>query len=155
LEPGWHDLVAGGGRQPDMITLATGAIGNDVSASEPVAKITASSRWDGGYSVSVQDARDPYYLVIGQNFDPRWKASIDGKDLGPPQLLDGYSAGWRIARVGSYSVTVRYGPQRLYTFALLVSAATFLLALAIITISLVVRVRRRAKASVDPGHAST
>jgi arabinofuranan 3-O-arabinosyltransferase len=154
LQPGWHDLVAGGGRQPDALTLATGTTGTNISASVTLPKITASSRWDGGYSVSVQDATDPFYLVIGQNFDPRWKASIEGQDLGPPVLLDGYSAGWRIARVGSYSVTVRYGPQKLYTFALSLSAATFLLALAVVTVSLL-RVRRRAKRRGDPGRVST
>jgi arabinofuranan 3-O-arabinosyltransferase len=155
MEPGWHDLVGGGGRQPDTIILATAGTDNELPARQPLPRITASSHWDGGYSVSVEDAAGPYYLVIGQNFDHRWKASIDGEDLGPPLLLDGYSAGWRVSRVGSYTVSVSYGPQRLYIFALLLSAATFLVALGLISVHLRAIRRRRMSLGTDSERGAT
>ena len=90
----------------------------------------------------MQGATGPYYLVIGQNWDPHWRASIDGRDLGPPMLLDGYSAGWLIDRVGSHTVSVRYGKQDIYTLALLVTGLALLFALGIAA-ARVVRLRRR------------
>jgi arabinofuranan 3-O-arabinosyltransferase len=100
--------------------------------------------------VNVENAQGPHYLVIGQNFDRHWKASIDGRDLGPPLLLDGYSAGWRIDRTGTYTVSVRYGQQRVYAFALLLSAVTVIIALGSIGKGLLRR-RRLSRLGGDPG----
>ena len=64
-------------------------------------------------------------------------------DLGPPVLLDGYSAGWRITRTGSYVISVQYGPQRIYTIALCLSGAFVLVVLTIIGAGAAARRRRR------------
>lgn len=133
LRMGWHNLVAGGGLQPDTMSLATpGWHPPNRPDALPLVSFSATSA--GGFDVAVQDAADPYYLVIGQNMDHGWRARIDGRDLGPPVLLDGYSAGWRIDRPGSYSIAVRYGPQRIYTFALIVTGATLLVAMSVVIV---------------------
>ena len=70
---------------------------------------------------------EPYYLVIGQGYDPRWHASMDGTLLGPPILVDGYSAGWIIRSPGPHSFVVWFGPQRFMNASLAVSLLTLVL----------------------------
>jgi len=145
IGPGGHELLAGGGLQPDVVMLSTGS----PLSPPPLARLPSmswSQRWGGGYDIAVKNAEGPYYLVVGQNYDPRWKASIDGRDLGPPIVLDGYSVGWRVSRPGSYTVSVRYGKQRLYDGALLLSAVTLALGFTFIVLGW-----RRRRRSAAPG----
>lgn len=51
-----------------------------------------------------------YYVVAGTGLDQGWTATADGRDLGPAQLLDGYSAGWFVADGAAHIVTIRYAP---------------------------------------------
>lgn len=60
-------------------------------------------------------------ISVGQSYDPRWQASIDGRDLGPPLVLDGYAAGWIVDAEGPTVVDMRYGPQRVGIAAWVVS----------------------------------
>lgn len=53
----------------------------------------------------------PYVLVLGQAFDDRWRATVDGKSLGKPFLVDGYAMGWEINGPGSHVVDLEFGPQ--------------------------------------------
>ncbi len=103
-----------------------------ISAPSPPPRLTWSSTRDGRYRIRVTDAAGPFFLVIGQNDSPSWQASIAGADLGSPILLDGYSAGWYVTRAGTYTIDVRYGPQRLYAVALAVSAFSLLIAIVVV-----------------------
>jgi arabinofuranan 3-O-arabinosyltransferase len=142
LGAGWHDLVARGGLQADEISLGTGQW-QAPSGSNSRPSVSSAPPSGAGFDVAVRNATDPYYLVIGQNLDPGWSATIEGRDLGHPILLDGYSAGWRVDRTGSYSIAVRYRPQRTYQAALAVTGATILLAAGAISAGGVGRRRRR------------
>ncbi len=64
-----------------------------------------------GLTAHVTAAREPYFLVTGQAFDARWRATLDGRDLGAPVALDGYAAGWRIDAPGDHTISVRYTGQ--------------------------------------------
>lgn len=70
----------------------------------------------------------PVDVLIGQSFDSRWRASIDGKELAAPQLVDGYSTGWRIDLSGTAEIDIRYTPQTASNLALAGSAAVLLAA---------------------------
>ncbi len=132
LGRGSHDLVTSGALQADTIRLAAPST---ISAAEPppaAPAIFSRPGSGGGFEIHVSGATGPYYLVVGQNWDPHWEASIDGRDLGPPTVVDGYSAGWRIDRLGSYEVAVRYGKQSLYTFALGLTAVSLMVVLLIV-----------------------
>ena len=68
-------------------------------------------------------------------------------------LLDGYSAGWRISRSGSYEIVVSYSPQRVYDLALVFTAGTLVAALWIVALN-VRRSRRVRRAGPSwRGHA--
>ncbi len=150
MAEGSHDLRVGGAIQPDVLALSSdpaGSSGETGGASDaaPVPATPAVSDThsaDGRFTISIQGASAPYYLSIGQNYTPRWRASIDGHDLGPPIVLDGYSAGWYVTRRGSYTVQVTYGPQQLYSLALLFTGASLTIAGGILAVR---RRRRRSK----------
>ena len=144
LGAGSHDLRIGGGLQPDIVSLRSPGIGPASSPPAPPA-LSWTSPADGRYELRVRGAARPFYAVIGQNFGPNWHASIGGHDLGPPVLLDGYSAGWYVTRAGSFTISVRYGPQRLYSIALAVSGISLVIAMAI-AVAGVLRNRRRRRA---------
>jgi arabinofuranan 3-O-arabinosyltransferase len=140
LTTGWHNLVARGALRPDLVEFATGTPA-DAGVEPAGPSIDFSQRSDGGFQVDVKGATQPFYLVIGQNFSPKWRASIGGDDLGSPILLDGYSAGWRLTRTGDYTISVVYGPQRLYQAVLLVTAASVVAVIVVIGVSLLRRRR--------------
>jgi arabinofuranan 3-O-arabinosyltransferase len=146
LGAGMHDLAARGALQPDVLSLGTPGFGHHVPAQAPLPALDFTARSDGGIDVRVRDAHGPYYLVIGQNFDEGWQAHAGGVDLGPPLLLDGYSAGWRIDRSGSYVVAVRFRPQRTYTFAVLTTGVAAVVACLIVVADLMRRRRRNGEA---------
>jgi arabinofuranan 3-O-arabinosyltransferase len=52
---------------------------------------------------------------------------MDGRRLGPPLLLDGYSVGWRITDQRPHRFEVTFGPQRAATLAQVVTAAGLVL----------------------------
>jgi len=140
LRAGWHNLVARGALQSDVVEFASGARTDTGQGSAgPSTGFTQTS--DGGYEVDVMGATRPFYLVIGQNFTPRWHARIGSDDLGPPILLDGYSTGWRVTKRGDYTISVVYGPQRVYRVVLLVTAASVVAVIVVIGASLLRRRR--------------
>jgi arabinofuranan 3-O-arabinosyltransferase len=87
-----------------------------------------------GLTVNVADAQSPYHLVIGQAYDPRWHAVMDGRDLGPPITVDGYSTGWLIDTPGSHTITVRFAPQRIGDAAAVISVAGLFACLALLVV---------------------
>jgi hypothetical protein len=66
--------------------------------------------------------RAPAWLVLGQSYDAGWRATCDGRDLGPPAPLQGWANGWPVER-GCARAAFRYAPQRAVDVAYAVSAA--------------------------------
>jgi hypothetical protein len=139
LPKGRHELVAASPLQPDWVLLSTpGALESQPTV---VPTIRPHARADGGYDVDASGASGPFFLTIGEDYSAGWRAFVGGKSLGPPMVLDGYSAGWLINRPGSYTIAIRYGPQLGYELLLLVSLL-FLLGAAV-AVCLGLRRRRR------------
>lgn len=78
---------------------------------EEVPELVVADRRGPRWGIEVSGAGAPYVLVLGQAFDPRWTATIDGVDLGPPTVVDGYSAGWVVDGPPEHALEVTYGPQ--------------------------------------------
>jgi Domain of unknown function (DUF3367). len=95
--------------------------------------------------------RGPFWIVLGQSLNEGWHATIDGHDLGPPQLVDGYANGWRVtpsARGGATTINLQWTPQQYVKWAILASLAGVLGCFGIL---IVVGVRRRRRvATVAP-----
>ena len=83
--------------------------------------------------LQVTDARGPRYeirssvgdgdflLVLGEGYDARWRAVVDGRDAGPPEPVDGYTSGWVLDGTRPHVVSVVFGPQRAADIALVAS----------------------------------
>ena len=69
---------------------------------------------------------DPCYVSSGQGYDPRWAASVDGRSLGQPLVVDGYAAGWRVQAPPGAVVEMVFGPRRAALLAWAVSALVLL-----------------------------
>jgi arabinofuranan 3-O-arabinosyltransferase len=139
LTRGQHEFRAAGLFQPTTVSLESEGSyrGRSAIISSPSLYV---QRRGSGYRIDVHDATGPFYLVLGQNVASGWRASIQGRSLGRPLVLDGFSAGWRIDRGGTYSIDVAYAPERRQEIGLLVSILTLPL---IAGIALVGLIRRR------------
>jgi arabinofuranan 3-O-arabinosyltransferase len=75
-------------------------------------------------------------IVTGTGYDRRWRASIDGVDLGKPIPVDGTTA-WLVSKRGTFDVDITFAPQSVHRAALAISAIGVLACLV-----LVIRPRR-------------
>jgi arabinofuranan 3-O-arabinosyltransferase len=123
LSGGDHQIVSSTGWLVDLLGLSSPASSTRLSQLPPPAdlQVTGSSR--SGMTIRTGPAGGPYYLVVGQGYDRRWRATMDGRWLGPPLLLDGYSVGWRITDQRPHRFEVAFGPQRAASLSQAVSAA--------------------------------
>jgi arabinofuranan 3-O-arabinosyltransferase len=165
LAAGDHELRAADGRETgidvDGITLASAADGAPLTlgpggsidaaqlqgdpAATPAVRVLDES--DTQLSVRVDDASQPFWLVLGQSQNAGWEATVDGRNLGESTLVDGYANGWRIeprADGGPIDVDLEWVPQRNVWRAIAISGLVLLLCTA-----LALGVRRR-NASVRP-----
>ncbi|MHB1988405.1 MAG: alpha-(1-_3)-arabinofuranosyltransferase domain-containing protein [Acidimicrobiales bacterium] len=76
-------------------------------------------------------ARHGFWLVLGQSFNKGWAATVGGRSLGPPVLIDGYANGWYVAPSSSGPLVVHldFLPQRLVDAGLVLSAGVLWLCL--------------------------
>ena len=128
----------------DMVTLSSapgGGAGVDTLQSPPdpgptPPDSTTERKGRNTYEVQTTSATKPYWVVLGQSYGPGWAATTsDGKDLGPPTLINGYANGWRVdpAQVGEdATVRITWTPQRLAWAGLALSALGVLLCLGLL-----------------------
>ncbi|HEX4868251.1 MAG TPA: alpha-(1-_3)-arabinofuranosyltransferase family protein [Acidimicrobiales bacterium] len=70
------------------------------------------------------------WLVLGESHNDGWTARLDGQDLGPPTLVDGFANGWRLPPgTAAATVSLRFEPQRRVDLALGLSAVAAAVAL--------------------------
>ncbi len=131
--PGWLvDLVDLASRPNGAAQAAGAPTGGQSQATAPRVSVVSSSA--SGTTLTTEAAQGPYYLVLGQGYDSRWQATIDGQPLGPPQVIDGYSVGWRISDRRAHRIAVRFGPQRWASASLAASLAGLVLVLALLVV---------------------
>jgi arabinofuranan 3-O-arabinosyltransferase len=133
LDAGPHSLRPVGAWTPDELVFRDLRGDQPPAGQEPPDTSVRQDRGPG-MTINVADAQSPYYLVTGQAYDPRWHATMDGRDLGPPITVDGYSTGWLIDTPGSHTITVRFGPQRVGDAAAVVSVAGIFACLSLLVV---------------------
>lgn len=121
----------------DRLVLHRDALAGGASAptTPPAIDVVA----DGQHSLSLRaiGARAPFWLVLGQSHSDGWHASINGTDLGAPQLIDGYANGWLIDPVAigltdDTEIAIDWTPQRLVTIAMWASVLAAIVCLALV-----------------------
>lgn len=121
------------------ITSAAGGRGAPPSAA-PAAGAVPELEVDAGrasYSLTVDGADEPFWLVVGESYNEGWSASVNGTELGPPTLINGYANGWLVdpASLGvgsSFEIDVSWAPQRFVWFGIGIALAAGALCLALI-----------------------
>jgi arabinofuranan 3-O-arabinosyltransferase len=63
-----------------------------------VPSVTATRTSRGSYDLRLDEvtAGTPFWLVLGQTLNPGWTLTLNGHDLGEPQLVNGYANGWLV-----------------------------------------------------------
>jgi arabinofuranan 3-O-arabinosyltransferase len=127
LRAGDHRVRSSPGWLVDLLGFSSPAPATRLAPLPPPADLRVTDASGSGMTIRAGAAGGPYYLVVGQGYDRRWRATMDGRPLGPPLLLDGYSVGWRITDQRPHRFEVAFGPQRAATWSLGASAAGLVL----------------------------
>lgn len=116
-----------------------------VSAATDVPVTSVTETGTNSYSVTIENATAPFWLVLGQALSEGWSATVrGGSSLGSPTLIDGYANGWRIdpAATGStFTVDITWTPQKFVWSGLAISTP-WLLGLCAAALVMVWRRRR-------------
>ena len=118
LDAGWHRVVAGAAVPVTQVALQSP--GTSTSAASPAgAEPTVEVLARQPTSVELRvDAPDGGVLSLGESYDERWHATVDGQPLGRAQPFDTLS-GWVLpATDGPVEVQMEFRPQRTFEGAL-------------------------------------
>jgi len=161
LDAGSHVLVTATGRRLgidiDQLALSSDKGGaampmDDLLVARSTAasagpKVVTQHQGRTSYDLEVSHADAPFWLAVDQSWSNGWHASVNGKALPAPQVIDGYGNGWRIDPAvyghGPLHVHVSWAPQRTVWIAIWISVAAVVVAIALLIFS---RGRRRAAA---------
>ena len=133
LSSGPHEVSSVPGWTLDTIVLRD-RTGETVRPAGAGPRLRVSSSRPTSYDIRAAATDRPWTLVLGQAYDARWHAEEDGRDLGAPEVVDGYSAGWTIDPGSARRIIVRYGTQRPADLALGLSAAGALVSAALVVL---------------------
>ncbi len=81
------------------------------------------------YTVAVTNASTPFVLVLNQRFHPGWQISVDN-GLASHYEVNGYANAWIIPKVGTYTLSIIYAPQKQVRYGALITGATIVGAVA-------------------------
>lgn len=149
LPAGTHQVTATSSAEFVVDTLSLHGPGTAV----PVAVTSAvPSRWTSTRrAVPLEATSTDRLLVVAENQNPGWTASLQGRRL-TPVTLDGWSQAWLVPAGSSGSVDLVFTPQRTFRLALLAGAVLGLLVLLVAVVP--TRSPRRptasGRASADP-----
>ncbi len=139
---------------------ATGALVDGAepgSSTAPRVEVVTRDPWRSTARLHGVEGGEPIWVVLGQSRNDGWRASIDGRDLGEPELVDGYANGWLVTPEGASSgpaeVTFTFAPQRVVLAALAVSPLAALVCLAVAVAGFGPRRGRRPAAGAAPSAA--
>ncbi len=112
-------------------------------------KVVTRHQGRTGYDLEVPTADAPFWLAADQSWSTGWHASVNGKPLPAPQVIDGYGNGWLIDPAvyghGPLRIHVSWQPQGTVWIAIWVSVIAVIVAIALLIFS---RGRRRQRVLV-------
>lgn len=93
----------------------------DPPPADGIGDVDAVRHGDTAYTVRVPPSGSDRWLVLGQSHSRGWHATVDGTDLGPPTVIDGFANAWLLPAGEGAVVELRWTPQRLVDWALRLS----------------------------------
>ncbi len=137
----------------ELTSRAGGEAGNGHRAHEPGPTVTVDHEGFVDAHVTVGRPTEPFWLILGQSFNPGWTAAADGDELGEPTLVNGYANAWLVeapADGGDVAVALEWTPQRAVWVAMALSGLGVLACLVLLVLD---PRRRRAVAAEAAGIA--
>jgi arabinofuranan 3-O-arabinosyltransferase len=147
----------------DRLVLASGA-GNSVGIdngrvtqigdASTAPKLDVISNGRTSARVHITGATQPFWMVLGQSHSPGWHARVvGGRDLGAPQLVDGYANGWLVApkNAEAFDIAIDWTPQKQVWASIWISLVAALLCLVLIGLTWRRRVTAAEVAAADGG----
>ncbi len=131
LQPGTNSLATTIGADVESVALHDSDSPLWNGADRESVSVEVLGRSPGSQSVSVEASDSDVVLYSGESFHSGWRASIEGTDLGPPQMLDAQAA-WTLPPGDVRTVDIDFAPQRTYEALFLVSLLGVVLAVALI-----------------------
>jgi arabinofuranan 3-O-arabinosyltransferase len=104
----------------------------DPATQTPRPEMTTTHQTRTSVDVRVPKADEDFWLVLGQSYNLGWHATADGKDLGPPTLVNGYANGWKVPAGTDITIHAEWTPQKVVWGMISASLAFVVLALALI-----------------------
>ncbi len=138
LPAGRHELRAPAGTvRPELLRLRSLAPRPLAHAADGGRVLSSGRQGRGSYDdVRVRLTR-PAWLVLGESYNQGWSAYCDGRSLGAPRVIDGFSNGWG-APASCRSVHFAFAPQSVVNWAYWIGA------LACLALAVLVLIRARA-----------
>lgn len=133
LAAGEHQLRSTSGWVSDALVLRD-SIGEMAQPGQSGAALAVTKESASAYRILAEPAMEPYLLVVGQNWHPAWRATMDGVDLGTPVVVDGYALGWWVDNLERHVFDVEYSPQAPSDVALIVSGGAVVLSTALVAL---------------------
>lgn len=135
LDAGTHRVISARGSTTgfdvDRVTMSTPSTDppSSVDPAEPIT-VGSSSR---SRSLRIPPCPDGCWVIHGEGFNPAWDARANGRDLGPPRLVDGNANGWWLDPTDEVTrVEIRWPVQRQLNVAFLLTAAAVLGCIALV-----------------------
>ncbi|MEM7141423.1 MAG: alpha-(1-_3)-arabinofuranosyltransferase family protein [Actinomycetota bacterium] len=100
-----------------------------VASPPPQPAVTVEAHDDTSYRVAVPASAQARWLVLGQSHNLGWEATVDGRNLGEPVVIDGFANGWLLEAGEDVVVDLSWTPQRVVRWALIASAIAILVVL--------------------------
>jgi arabinofuranan 3-O-arabinosyltransferase len=147
LAAGQHTLIAS---TPGTFAITSLSLSDaQVPAEQAGARAVTISRWQpDNRRLSVGPGASAY-LEIHENYDTGWTASLDGHPLTPVRL-DGWQQGFVVPAGPGGTITLTFGPARIYHLGLLASLGGVLLLLIVGAWPVLRRVRRTGSGQEPP-----
>jgi arabinofuranan 3-O-arabinosyltransferase len=102
-----------------------GAAATDSPAAAGTATVAVTDNSARHREVTVGACPSGCWLVLGEGFNTSWAASLDGTDLGTPELVDGGFNGWWLEPAeSSRSIVFDWTAQRPVTIGIMIALAT-------------------------------
>jgi len=124
---------AGGSATPSGSGTLAGEAAAGAIPSGPTVEVRHDDHDRAAAEVTGATPGEPFWLVLGQSFNPGWHATIDGHSLGEPVLVDGFANGWLVTPDdASFTVDMRFTPQGRVDVAFWISIAAALMCLILV-----------------------
>jgi len=123
--------IAGTATAASIAGTATAASIAGTAAADPIAGTATVGSWQATRRTVVVHTVAAALLVVHENVNAGWRASLDGHRL-QPVTVDGWQQGWALPAGASGTVSLSYQPQHSFVLGLVLGAlavlAVFLLA---------------------------